>query len=532
MAYNLETYQQPFWAKSGNFVRGRDPLGVQNSSISVYASLLPGMTNLTLRLRYYGTYLWLLDQYHQLPQDHFFREGPHGQYTFIRRAELIVAFVMATKYPQEQSVIGSQYVSLKLNEIDEKGFYDIQLGADKHKDTPKGSVYWDYTSGALGQYYAGSLIGLGLISQSNGYFYRTDDSGKLLAEAYGMSISKEAAYLFLKRITEGKLYREDIDLLDDIALNKDYRSTPEGAFYMKMLTSNDGVKSKTASNELPSQRRESLQLFMSLLDETSHKTAWLELPITSYKTCLLKPKTEVKEATFGWYYYFLNELAHYSLETVFWGMLEQMDKGSYTVQQFITHISNAVIKENEEQFPSIKNTQLQEFIMKLNEEEFQTLEMVDEIESLVKNHQSVSGISKGILMLLCLYQDNKHKLQEARDYAVNHFLDSKHGNALAIFDIYIQSSQELSFIAFVRKMIHTILNEHTAIAYKKMGNGEKNLLKFVIEDNYLVHIETMTPNFTNPRLKTLHNFTQDLNLVSKDDELTPEGKVLLQELSS
>ena len=55
MAYNLETYKEPFWAKSGNFVRGRDPLGVQNSSISVYATLLPGMTNLTLRLRYYNS---------------------------------------------------------------------------------------------------------------------------------------------------------------------------------------------------------------------------------------------------------------------------------------------------------------------------------------------------------------------------------------------------------------------------------------------------------------------------------------------
>ena len=58
MSYNLETYKEPFWAKSGNFVRGRDPLGIQNSSISVYATLLPGMTNLTLILRYYGMYLW------------------------------------------------------------------------------------------------------------------------------------------------------------------------------------------------------------------------------------------------------------------------------------------------------------------------------------------------------------------------------------------------------------------------------------------------------------------------------------------
>ena len=73
--YNVDSYKEPFWAKSGNFVRSRDPLGVQNSSISVYATLLPGMTNLTLRLRYYGMYLWLNDEYHNLPSDSPFKQS-------------------------------------------------------------------------------------------------------------------------------------------------------------------------------------------------------------------------------------------------------------------------------------------------------------------------------------------------------------------------------------------------------------------------------------------------------------------------
>jgi hypothetical protein len=162
MAYNLETYQEPFWAKSGNFVRGRDPLGVQNSSISVYAILLPGMTNLTLRLRYYGMYLWLLDEYHNLPSDSSFKQSPKAQYTFIRRAELITAYLMVNNHPKELSVIGNDFANRNINEAKEKGFYDIALGADQNKDTEKGSVYWDYGSGALGQYYAGSLFALNL----------------------------------------------------------------------------------------------------------------------------------------------------------------------------------------------------------------------------------------------------------------------------------------------------------------------------------------------------------------------------------
>jgi hypothetical protein len=532
MAYNLESYEQPFWAKSGNFVRGRDPLGVQNSSISVYATLLPGLTNLTLRLRYYGMYLWLLDQYDKLPDTNVFKKDQQGQYTFIRRAELILAFVMINKHPDEQSVIGSQYVSENINEIQKKGFYDITLGADKHKDTLKGSVYWDYTSGALGQYYAGSLIALNLIQITSGYFHRTDNEGKALAEAYNTSISSNTAHLFLQRIKEGKLLPEDIDLLDEIALNKEYKNTPEGEYYMNMLLSNDGPKSKKADQQLPSQRKESLKLFLSLLNETDDTKSWLTLPQTSYQACLKKSKNEVQEATFGWYYYYLNELAHHSLEAIFWGFLVEMDKGAYTLQQFMKFITSSVVKVAAGNIAAIQKMELTDVIKELDPNSNKTLDYIDEISVSVKSNESITGITQGIFAFLCLYRDNLHKLHEAREYAVNHFLHKKRGNALEVFETYIESCKTVSFEAFVQKLVQTVLNEHIAIAYNKMGNGTKNLLKFIIEDNYLVHIETMKPNFTNPRLKTLHNFTQDLNLVNNKDELTVDGQELLKKLSA
>ncbi|MCP1835705.1 hypothetical protein J2R76_004045 [Bradyrhizobium sp. USDA 4532] len=38
---------------------GLDPLGMQNSSLALYQTLLPGVGNVTLRMRYYGLYAWL-----------------------------------------------------------------------------------------------------------------------------------------------------------------------------------------------------------------------------------------------------------------------------------------------------------------------------------------------------------------------------------------------------------------------------------------------------------------------------------------
>ena len=530
--YKIDSYKEPFWAKSGNFVRGRDPLGVQNSSISVYATLLPGMTNLTLRLRYYGMYLWLLDEYHALPSNNPFKQSPKAQYTFIRRAELITAFLMVNKHPNELSVIGNDFANRNINEAKEKGFYDIALGADQNKDTEKGSVYWDYNSGALGQYYAGSLFALNLADTKNGYFERTEEYGKQLAESYRKSLSKDVEVLFLKRINEGKLYLDDLELLDEIALNKEYKDTPEGAFYFKMLLSDDGLKSKTASQKITSQRKESLQIFLNLIKNGDENLNIFELPLISYSSCLKKNKDEVSEASFGWYYYYLNELAHHSLEAVFWGMLRKMDLKSYSLEQFLSKTTKKVCDKSKILLGEHTEYLIPELISQLDKENFITLNYIESIADSVKREDGIDGIVQGILALLSLYRDNQHKLNDVRFYANDHFLNTKYGNAIQIFHTYVETSKSLRFEDFVRKFIHTLLNEHIAVAYNKMGNGEKNLLKFVVEDNYLVHIETMRPNFTNPRLRTLLNFTQDLGLVSVENNLTESGKQLLNELNS
>ena len=42
---------------------GLDPLGMQNSSVDLYQTFLPGISNVTLRMRYYGLYAWLCRNY-------------------------------------------------------------------------------------------------------------------------------------------------------------------------------------------------------------------------------------------------------------------------------------------------------------------------------------------------------------------------------------------------------------------------------------------------------------------------------------
>lgn len=50
----------PEW--TARYVRGGlDPLGMQAGSIALYQTLLPGLSNVTNRMRYYGLYVWLVN---------------------------------------------------------------------------------------------------------------------------------------------------------------------------------------------------------------------------------------------------------------------------------------------------------------------------------------------------------------------------------------------------------------------------------------------------------------------------------------
>ena len=273
-------------------------------------------------------------------------------------------------------------------------------------------------------------------------------------------------------------------------------------------------------------------IFLNLINNGDENLNIFELPLISYSSCLKKNKDEVSEASFGWYYYYLNELAHHSLEAVFWGMLREMDLKSYSLEQFLSEITKKVCDKSKILLGEHTEHLIPELISQLDKEKFITLNYIESISDSVKREDGIDGIVQGILALLSLYRDNQHKLNDVRFYANDHFLNTKYGNAIQIFHTYVETSKSLRFEDFVRKFIHTLLNEHIAVAYNKMGNGEKNLLKFVVEDNYLVHIETMRPNFTNPRLRTLLNFTQDLGLVSVENNLTESGKQLLNELNS
>ena len=88
---------------------GRDPLGMQTSSISLYQTFLPGISNVTLRIRYYGLYAWLCQVYATEISD----TNPKTWQRFIRRSEALYALV-AQRRGNESGVSGIQWAKKTL----------------------------------------------------------------------------------------------------------------------------------------------------------------------------------------------------------------------------------------------------------------------------------------------------------------------------------------------------------------------------------------------------------------------------------
>jgi|25_taG_2_1085351.scaffolds.fasta_scaffold00813_12 hypothetical protein len=529
MNYSASNFIEPFYSENNGFKTGRDALGVQSASIALYARLLPGMTNLTLRLRYYSFYSWLLKEYDKLPIPAHEKTLDH-HHKYIRRAELILAFTMVNLHPSVTGVIGSRYVNEHLIDLEKYGFYNIQKGADKikkkdrpHEDIKDQDLYWDQAAGALGQYYSSSMAGMGL-SETLDHFFHILPPGRRLASAFEKNVSKEARDKFKLIIKNGKLFYEDIHEIQDFSLNQIPVHSEEWTFLVKMLKQDDGPDLQTSDEKVSFKRKETMFLYLDFL--RSGYSSYLRFEQFIFKS--LTQATKSNGAFFGWAYYHLSEASHYALETIFWAILVNLDGRFLPVNYFIKEIEEIIIQENCRRLTVTENTKYLDVI--LASESFSLLEKQTELEYLTRSEENrTEALSKAVEMLSLIYLEVEPMMKQVKEFEILNSLQHQQGSVSHIMEMYVTKHFDLTYSNYVSKIIKFLINNHISTAYRKMGSNDANLLKFVIEDNIIGHIQTMSPRYTNPRLKALEHFLNDLNLIDSNNIITSLGNEVIEQ---
>ncbi|WKK57440.1 hypothetical protein [Sphingobacterium sp. BN32] len=520
----------PFWGASINLITGLDPLGLQTTSEATYATMLPGISNLTNRLRYYGFYCWLLDFYFKTEK----KGNSKEQYRFIRRAELMIAIIMQSQRKAVQQITGSNFASNLLNTI-ENDYFDLAEGADK--DGTDKNVYWKYPSGAFGQYYYGAMQALSLIITAVNDFGdvvynisqphpRQKVSGKQLANAFEISLSPQIKDLFYSNIKKGKLYQSDIpELIKYFAIETIETESSEWQLYMEMLLDKD-EPSQEVEELVTFHRRETILSLIKTAVQNDNDYNWYKFLLESYHKKLGSSTQPETETNIGWYCYQLNEYWQYSCGTIFWALLQHL----YDFQQdqylpsFVEKFSDSISKEICKDFnQSIQPTSLVSEILSLipdtNDEE-ETKRAINQT-----NDPILAG-KYGFMLLLQLFKNNREQLHPLKEF-MSRKRTERDGNMVdGILTVHKAEKEILK--DFVEQFIlRKIIYRHTMVALRKMGNGSQSTHKFFIEEQYIRFIDIFPPRNTSPRMNALQNIMFDLQVIDEEKVLSPLHTKLL-----
>lgn len=481
-----------YWATNDGFKGGRDPMGIQNSSIATYGKLLPGLTNLTGHIRYYSLYCWLLREYDRLE-----REGETSlhQYNFIRRAELALALIM--KDQNVGSVVGALFVSQRRYKLIEEGVYDLGDGGDyESKDK-----YWTFKSGAFGQYYLGSLIYYDLVKIEEGRFYLLS-KGKELASAVCQSINEDTRDLFLECIEDGNIREDEIEDLLPLALNKLTVGSAEWESLNNYLTMQDQDGSTL--------RRETILLMLKGI-----KSGIGIKEFVHYRFLNVFDDDFKYEASFGWYFYYLCESFHYCIESIFCLILNDInDLGNPSVGALLADIKEKIISELKKEK---KYRSLEEWKQKTTGN---IDEMFDDLKKSIYSKDYPQAAVRSIKLLLRLQIEFEQNRKGILAFETNNDLTRQRGILSEGLKSYVACHIKLAIDKYIDTIVTQVMQEHTIVAIGKMGNSNSDLRKFIFEDGRVVLVEIRYPNQTNPRIDSLYNFLQDMSYIDSNGQLT------------
>lgn len=504
--YKISDITNVYWAANDGFKVGRDPMGIQNSSIATYGRLLPGMTNLTGHIRYYSLYCWLLYEYGRLRQN---ENENLPLYNYIRRAELIMAFIMKNK--GVKAVVGANFVSGDENgksvQICHDDIYYINEGADYESK----NKYWAYSSGAFGQYYVASLIHFSLVGFEKGKV-TLRIRGEKLAHAVINSVSGTVRDTYLDCIKQGRLSKREIKKLQPMGLHSIVKNSEEWTMLNGFLTMPD--------EDGTTLRRETIYLMLSdfakgvkLQDFVKHR---FRARGNNLVCC--------QKAAFGWYFYYLCEIFHYCIETIFCCILETIGElHNPPIGELIERTTTDVLA-------CLKDEQLYDDIIEWALECTQPIEQqFASVKDAINEKNYVSAAKKAVVLCLRLYNEVKDNEEEIKEFEVENRLSSQRGILRKGVEEYVERHKSLTPKAYIRAIIRQIMNEHTLVAINKMGNSDVDLRKFILENGRVILVQQREPNQTNPRIESLRNFLVDLGYITDDEKLTDVANQFLND---
>lgn len=516
MANTVTQIAYPEWTEYRK-KNGLDPLGMQTSSIGLYQNLLPGISNVTLRIRYYGFYAWLCHIYAQKIGD----TNPKIWQRFIRRAEALYALV-AQKHGGENGVAGIQWAEKTLQEAESK-VIDFAAAAEPGSD----SYYLKQAWGAYGAAYASQLYEVGIYGDAEGHEIPvpSPERGFPLASAFADVLGPLAAKFF-QIVQRGSVTRDNLDALASIRPSAISENSSERDWYEKILFAQGGLDRPRGQ-----ERRRTLLIILYLSSQIGPIPEVIDVRWMLYTgrdlngNPLAYESAELAEHRLRWWIYQANDLTHIAYETLLKYVLDLLEPhpGGLTLESLIGEAVQTIRSVADDWPKTWESFLLQNATDDLNAEE--TLSTAARQEARRDRICSPQG-AWDALKLLAVVQNRsraaakniRNELEKFNPAVFQSLLTEVH---------FLESLGSDDFARTVSKLMEQrIIRRHLWVALRKLRyQGDYTFL--IESDDGRIRLRSKDgPIFTNPRLGPAITFLKDIHLIDTRG-LTEKGRKVL-----
>ena len=521
--FEKEKLFAPFLGSTLNSINGLDQLGLNLTSERIFDFLLPGLNNVTARIRYYSFYSWFFSWYS--------REirviSASEQFKYLRRAEFLLSLIGAHNH--QAGIPGI----LRANEIYSASGEEFNLddGTGESSGTTEGS-YWKNTRGVLGQYYVSSLHQIGIIKDQGdapGVYVATDFkneekvSGKELAVAFEDSVGQEAIGLFTGIVKKKTFSKDELDKLSS-AYNM--LSVPEASEENKLLLQLLLNADRPGEAEKTFFRKHSIHYLLMLLNEPQNQlTNQFHLPWYAYKRKVLG--NSEKETTLSlWWLFMLEQFWSVAATGILKSVLEILDaayNGSWAVlEEFVDQLTDEISLSIQEIEPDSFKGSFED----INSIGYNEFDLYAEIQG----KDSPTRLVAGLYLIHKILEDSRQYRDELFQLSKKHNLHTQSSFLVASFELQKMASLPIS--EFVRKFLKKyVLYRHHFVSLRKMTASQSSA-KFIIEDGLIRYIDKFNFDLASPRIHTVTSFLEDLGYKEREQfSLTVKGDNLLKSLS-
>jgi hypothetical protein len=498
---------QPAWVEPSTFSLGRDPLGFQAASVRMYRELVPGLNNVTNRLRYYSYYCWVILTYQNT--QHSSTEARWKK--FIRRAEAF--YVLACQLAGEEKdsgLAGAKWVS----QFRDKGIPAL-IELSRYTDRLDGKGRGQYLRarfGNFGQFFKRTMTEVGMLEPSDRVPAVSRPRGEDLANAFAQSVGTRNCYLITRVLVDGRVRKRDVETIGK-AIHPG--AIEEKSQEMKLLREFLLAATPDKSAESGAARRSSAWLLLDLLrhgvslgDRTSIRRALYDRRLPDDIPYGATGRTIDK-----WRAYQANEICHLTLEL--WLNAIALRLRSSTTRtppnELIAQLLGAAFAERE-----LRGTWLEWASRTRGDESKRDDELLD---SVIDAHarfavENTSALSGAIKLLGSLWL----RWGGGADGVLSETLRQGVGNRS--LGGVLQTFNEHQAID-VREAIAVVINKHVIhghllVAAIKLGAAGQSTYRFMLTDGVLSDGVVADYGYTSPRLNNLARFLRDAKLCDRE----------------